>query len=447
LYLIGFHIGLGILVSIFRPLAQIYFFAVVIYFFYRIIYRSDKQKEVLIAAAYMMGAEVFFRMTKALVLYESGKYLVMLFLLMGMFYQGFKKNAYPYIFYLLLLIPGVYISYLNLNFDSHFRQMILFNLSGPLSLTVAAVYCYGRTIKFADLLQVLDVIIYPLIAMTVYVYIYNPDISEVITSTVSTSATSGGYGPNQVATVLGLGVFILFSRLLIPYKNKLLHFVMMFFLVTMAYRALITFSRGGVITSGVMCIVFAFLLYFSTSLKSKFRISYKLIAVFGAVVAIWLYALLQTGGLIGNRYANQDALGREKEDVTTGRADLIRADLDAFREEPVFGIGVGKVKSYYIEHLNIELPSHNEVARMLSEHGSLGIIALLILLFAPIATKLHGRKNIYFYTFILFWLMTISHSSMRIAAPGFIYGLSLLNVDYGTKKKTSLYRKQAPQES
>jgi hypothetical protein len=240
--------------------------------------------------------------------------------------------------------------------------------------------------------------------------------------------------------MLGLGVFFLFVRLLIPYRSKLVHFIMMFFLMAMAYRALITFSRGGVIVAVVMIIVFSFILYFSTSLKTKFKLSYKLIGVVGAVFAIWLYALLQTGGLIGNRYTNRDALGREKADVTTGRAQLIEADIVAFSESPVFGLGVGRVKQFYINRLNIELPSHNEVARMFSEHGALGLIALLILIIAPTFTKLYGRKNIFFYPLLLFWLLTISHSAMRIAAPAFIYGLALLNLNYA-KKKPALHRK------
>ncbi len=424
--------------SVFKPLMMLYFFVVTAYFLYRIVVGSDKQKEVLHAAAYMAGAEVYFRMTKALIFYESGKYMVILFLLMGMFYQGFKRNAFTYVFYFLLLLPGVYVAYLNLNFDAEFRKMILFNLSGPIALTISAVYCFNRTISFQRMLSVMDTMIYPLIAMTVYIYLYNPDVREVITSTVSTSATSGGFGPNQVATVLGLGVFLLYNRLLISYPNKLVHLIMMFFLAAMAYRALITFSRGGVITALVMCAFFTIIYYLSTSLKAKFKLTYKFIAVIGAAGAIWIYALLQTGGLIGNRYANEDALGREKEDVTTGRVDLLIADFEAFSENPIFGIGVGKVKSFYVERLNTELPSHNEIARMFSEHGTFGVIALLILMFAPWASIIAGRRNIYFIPFFIFWLLTIGHSSMRIAAPAFIYGLALLNISYGSAKKNRL---------
>src|SRR5690606_31152854 len=106
-----------------------------------------------------------------------------------------------------------------------------------------------------------------------------PDIREVITNTASNSAVSGGYGPNQVATVLGLGGFLLLSRLLIPYKNILVQWTMMFFMMLMAYRALLTFSRGGVLVAIVMSLAFIVIVYFSTSLKNKAKITLKMTGI------------------------------------------------------------------------------------------------------------------------------------------------------------------------
>ncbi|WP_432410004.1 O-antigen ligase family protein [Rasiella sp. SM2506] len=436
-----FHVGIGLLATAYRPAMLIYFLVVVVYFLYRIFVLPNKQREVLIAASYMVGAEVFFRMTKAYFLYETGKYMVILFLLIGMFYQGFKRSSLTYFIYFLLLLPGVYISFLNQELDNSFRQTILFNLSGPLCLTAAAMYCYGRSLKLQELFTCLNFMIYPLISMTLYIYFFNINIREVITGTASTSETSGGYGPNQVATVLGLGTFILFSRFLIPYKNKMVHLVMMFMLLAFAHRAIITFSRGGVFVGAIMVVVFTIIYYLISRLRTKFVITSRIVAVAGACLAIWTFSVLQTGGLIANRYANKDALGREKEDVTTGRLDLISADFEAFSKYPVFGLGVGRSTKFYEEELNIEIPSHNEISRMFSEHGFFGILALLVLILAPLASKFTGRKNIYFYPFLIFWLLTIAHSSMRIAAPAFIYGLSLLNIDYG-KKETPVRREQ-----
>lgn len=436
-----FHVGIGVVASLNRSSMLLYMIAVFVFFCWQIISKKNKELNVLLACAYFTGAEVFFRMTKAFIFYETGKYAVLFFSIIGIFFLGFKKNAFPYVLYLLLLLPGVLVSYDLIAYDSNFRTAVLFNLSGPICLCLASVFIYGRTISFDQFLKVLDYILYPLISMTVYIILYSPDIREIITSTASNSSVSGGYGPNQVATVLGLGIFILLTRMLIPYKNFLVHWTMMFFLVLMGYRALLTFSRGGVLVAIVISVVFIVIFYFASSLKNKVKLSFKMLGLVAVTLAIWSFTILQTGGLIGNRYANEDALGREKGDVTTGRVDLLETEIDAFKESPILGVGVGRVKTYFETELGIELPSHNEISRMLSEHGLLGIFALLVLIFSPIITKMKGRKNIYFYPFLIFWALTIAHSSMRIAAPAFIYALCLLNIDYAPKKEPALHRK------
>lgn len=441
--MIALHIGLGVLAFTYRPLMVGYLILVVCYFLYRIITKNNKQQEILLAAAYIMAAEVFFRMTKAYFFYETGKYLVILFMIFGLVYDGFKKNAFPYVLYILLLLPGVWIALMNLEYTSNFRNQILFNLSGPLCLAFSAIYCYGKVISQKRFLQILNIIVYPLIAMATYVFLYNPDIREVITGTASSHATSGGYGPNQVTTMFGLGAFILYTRLFIPYKNKIVHIIMIFFMIVLVYRALITFSRGGVIVALIMIIIFTLSFFLMSRLRTKVKIIFKILPIIAGIIVIWLFALIQTGGLIGNRYANKDALGREKSDVTTGRGNLMSTDIEGFKENPSFGLGVGSGKYYRIEELGIEAASHNEITRMLSEHGTFGILALVILLFAPIIDKFTGRQNIYFFPFLLFWFLTINHSSMRIAAPAFIYGLSLLHLK-SKHEKSSLHRKSIP---
>ena len=69
------------------------------YFIYKIYISKNKVKYVLFATAYITGAEVFFRMTKAFIFYETGKYAVMLLSVLGIFYLGFKKKAFPYVLY------------------------------------------------------------------------------------------------------------------------------------------------------------------------------------------------------------------------------------------------------------------------------------------------------------------------------------------------------------
>lgn len=419
----------------------IYSFAVVVYFSWQIIREKNKLFYVLAASAYFMSAEVLFRMTGAYIFYETGKYAVIWFSLLGMFHYGFKRNAAPYIIYILLLLPGIMVTFVDLKHTMNFRTAMFFNLSGPLCLSVASIFTYGRTVTFQEILRIIDYMIYPLISITIFIVIYSPDIRDVVTNTASNEAVSGGYGPNQVATVLGLGVFLLLTRFFIPYKNVLVHWTMMFFMALMAYRALLTFSRGGVLVAAVICIVFIGVFYLSSGFKLRVKTGGRVIAIIATGLAIWTFTIFQTRGLIENRYENRDALGREKGDITTGRAELLETEIDAFKENPYLGVGVGRVKAVFQDELGKNLPTHNEISRMLSEHGVFGILALLVLIFAPIITKAKGRRNIFFWPFLLFWFLTIAHSSMRIAMPAFIYALSLLNIDYESKKKTALPRK------
>lgn len=420
----------------------IYFFIVLIYFISKLIKERDKFLWALIGASYFTGVEVFLRMTKANPFWETGKYAVILFSLIGITLVGFKRNAIPYVIYFLLLVPGILIAYDQLAYDLNFRKSVLFNLSGPICLSVACVFVFGRTITLSDLLKVLDYMVYPIISTTVYVILYQPTGQEIFQSTASNAAASGGFSGNQVSTILGLGFFILLTRYFLPYKTKLLHWTMMFFMALMGYRALLTFSRGGVITAVVIGVVFIIVYFLKVTFKRKRILTVKLVILSLGIFLLWGYSEVQTGGMITNRYENKDSLGREKEDITTGRADLAESELNVFKTNPIFGIGVGRVSGVFEEELGVEGASHNEIMRTMSEHGVFGILALLTLIFAPIITKLQGRKNIYFWSFFLFCFLTMGHSSMRVAAPAFIYALCLLNVDYETEKKVVARRKR-----
>lgn len=390
---------------------------------------------VLAGSAYITGAEIFLRMTKGMVFYESGKYMVIIFMLMGMYHQGFKLKAWPYLFYLALLLPGVYVTYLGMNFtDVSFRKTILFNLSGPLSLAFSAIYCFQLQIKLKDFLKVMDYLLYPLIAMTIYVVVYTPESQNLFATAESNAAASGGWSGNQVATIFGLGIFALFARFLIPYKSKVIHLMMMGFLILMTFRAFLTFSRGGVVTAALMIIAFSGLFYFKINLWRKAKLLTKFIVIGLGVVALWSYSVVRTDGMIVNRYEGRSSQGELEDDITTGRVDILEQELDAFLAAPITGLGVGRTKFYRAEQTGIDLPSHNEVTRMLGEHGFFGILALLVLLLTPCYLILSGHKNIFLIPLIIFWGLTINHSAMRVAAPGFIYGLALLSVTYPTKK-------------
>ena len=171
----------------------------------------------------------------------------------------------------------------------------------------------------------------------------------------------------------------------------------------------------------------------------------KVLGVFvlfiGALALAWVISSNQSGGLSEKRYANQNAAGIEKEDISTGRTDLFINEIEGFVESPFWGIGSSRAKDQRIEEDGQGVTSHNEISRTLAEHGIFGVMILVILLFKPLNMRTSNPQNYYFYALLAFWFATINHSSMRIAAPAFIYGLALLNV---RNEKPSIRRKPSP---
>ena len=391
------------------------------------------------AAAYIAGAEVFWRQTSALVFYETGKYAVILFLIIGMYFKGTSSRTVPYWLYIFILIPGIVVAAVTLNYQADFRRLIAFNLSGPVCLGVVALYCYYKKIKQKDMQKVLMMLLLPLLSQMFYLYFYTPTLREEIISLSGNYAATGGFGPNQISTVFGLAAFLLVTRLF-TIKNIIINFLDLILLGLMGYRAVVTFSRGGVFTAVICIVAFVTFLYYKQNRSDQRKTRFKVFLVGTVAFLVWSFTSTMTSGLIGNRYANENAMGESKGDISTGRIELVETELEGFYRNPVVGIGVGKGREFREENMGIEINTHNEISRLLAEHGMLGVVAILILIFVPITFWLKFENNYYFLAFLAFWFATINHSAMRIALPALVYGLALLYIV--DEKKRPDYKKK-----
>ena len=412
-------------------LSKIFSVLILIFGFYYVVNSRNRENNVLVVAGYIVGAEVFLRMTGGSFFYEFSKYGVILFMLIGFYYSGFSKNAVPMWIFLMLLLPGVLIAAETLNLTTNIRKAVLFNISGPLCLGVAGLYCYSRNISIKQLSNVLLATGLPIIATSVYLFLYTPDLKEILIGTGSNYSTSGGFGPNQVATILGLGMFIFVSRLLLNSNSKLIFIINLIIAFNISFRGLLTFSRGGVITGLVMIIILLLFIYKSTKSNGKLKLNFLIISIILVFLSTWFYTTSQTSGLINKRYANQNAAGQEKASQLSGREKIFESEFNAFIDNPIFGVGIGKgVELREEETGGMVIASHNEVTRMLAEHGLVGILSLLILFLTPIFLYLDNKQNIFTICFLSFWFLTINHAAMRTAAPAFIYALSLLKLHF-----------------
>ncbi|MCD9575288.1 O-antigen ligase family protein [Flavobacterium soyae] len=430
------HAIIAVAVFVVPFLSKVYALLIPIIGFFIVYRKKNRNNEALLVAAYLVGVEVFLRMTGGNFNNEYVKITVIFFMLLGMVYSNFSSNAFIYAFFLLLLIPGVLIAMNAADFDVDIKKALVFNLSGPFCLCICAIYMFNRRIVFSDLQNIVLAMGIPIITTTVYLFLYNPSVKDVVTGTQSNFETSGGFGPNQVSTILGLGMFVFFSQLVLFSKSKKEMIINGILLICISYRAIVTFSRGGVIAGIVMIICLLMLLYYFSNSMGKSKIGLIFVLMGFLALGVWSYTSLQTRGMIEKRYANKDAKGREKKDRLGGREAIIDADLKLFFDNPILGIGAGMGKELRKDSLGEEVAAHNEISRMLSEHGLFGIIGLLILLTVPFILYINNRQHLYFLSFFIFWLLTINHAAMRTAAPAFVYALTLLSVQIKLPVKT-----------
>jgi O-antigen ligase len=422
------HIGLGLLLYLFPAIAKLITVVIFVFGLLWIVKNEDKDAQTLYAAAYLVGAEVLLRMFGATIFNEFGKYSIMIFAAVGIAYRGLQPLSFLFFFFLLLLIPGIFIGIKNLALDVNVRKAIAFNISGPACLGVFAMYTAGRMVTLEQVKKTMFFLGLPILSILVILFLRVPSVKEVVTGTDSNFATSGGFGPNQMSTILGLGMFLFFTMFLIDQRSKKLTWIYLIVSVVLGYRCLVTFSRGGMITGVVMILLLLGVLYWKLNPVGKAKIFGIGVAALLMGLGVWTYSTIQTSGLIEKRYANQDAAGREKEDKLGGREKVNKAEIQMFFDNPITGVGVGVNKQYREEMTGIEAASHNELTRMLAEHGLAGVIGLMILFLVPFVTSFTNRQHLFLWSFFFFWLLTINHAAMRLAAPAFVYALSLLKV-------------------
>lgn len=432
--LIIVHIAIGFVIFLIPFLAKLYTLLIIVFGFVLMLRTKNRNNEALLICCYIVGVEVFLRMTGGNPLHELSKYLVVFFMLFGMFYKGFSKNSFIYVFFLLLLIPGIIIGANELSFDTNIRKAIAFNISGPVCLGIAAIYCYQRVVTKDEIYKMLIYIGLPIVSMAIYLFLYTPSNKEIFISTQSNFSASGGFGPNQVSTSLGLGMFVFFVLALLFSTTKKIIIINLIIFVFVSYRGILTFSRGGVITGLAMIAFLVVVLYYYSipKVKTKLLTIILFLSIGGGL--LWTYSVYKTNGMIEYRYANKDARGREKGDSMGGREAIAGTEMDAFMENPIFGIGVGMNAEYREEVIGHKVSSHNEITRMLADHGAIGILGLIVLIITPFLLYMGNKENIFMFSFFIFWALTINHAAMRTAAPSFIYALSLLKVSMSNEK-------------
>jgi len=391
---------------------------------FHILYSRNQNNQAAFWAAYMVGLEILLRMTGGFLVYEAGKYSVVFFLALGLLTEKAPRpQPLPIFFYAFLLIPSIAV----VDFPDflHFRKDVSFNLSGPLSLIICTIYFYKRLQNLESLISILRLVVLPLISVIVYLTLVTPELSEIEYGTQSNFKASAGFGPNQISIIMGLGILITGLAL---YFGKTITGMFIGDLLLMAsllVRGLATFSRGGMI-GGVaalgILVLFSFL-FSNRVIPLPKAIAYSL-GAFMIVLLSWNYVNEISENRLQYRYQGINYRTGQAKDITSGRLLILEHELNLFYENPLMGIGPGMIREIALRG-NYVANTHSEYSRTLAEHGLLGLLGVLILLIFPIKYILQQPKELYPISFAIIFLVffTMFHSAMRLAMPGFLFGL------------------------
>lgn len=412
------HVLIGALVFAWPAAATLHAWAIIAFGVW-LAASTPRQSDVAILAAYVVGAEVLWRMAGAATFWEIGKYAVTGILLIS-FARGVPtRSTNAAIVYFALLLPSIGTLAQNAIDLSDIRDQISFNLSGPLTLAVAACFFTQLTLSRRDLGAILLAALGPVIAIASLTLLSTYAAGTIeFSGRSSNAATSGGFGPNQVSAVLGLGAVCCFLLLAtqsdLGARRRGLLFVA---LVVCFVQSAMTFSRGGIYMSASAIAGAALYL-----LRDR---AGRQLVVGSAVVLTLLY------GFIVPRLANltDGALVERFEDVTaTGRWDLAKSDLRLWAEQPLVGVGPGlAMRTRTTASFDYEVAAHTEWTRLLAEHGVFGLISLVVLLNMMGANlrRARGPMEKAVVTSLLIWCsLFLSIDAMRIAAPAFLVGLT-----------------------
>jgi hypothetical protein len=232
----------------------------------------------------------------------------------------------------------------------------------------------------------------------------------------SNFVTSGGYGPNQVSSVLGLGGALL---LLVPVLWRVTRGETLLAVgaagVLFSSSAL-TFSRGGLL-SGIAALGLGGLF----ALRDP---EYRARLVPLATLFVVAGALFVLPSL--DRFTEGKFTERMNDRGMAGREVLMKSDLAIWERNPVMGVGPGMSKLARLENKRAMM-AHTEFTRLVAEHGVLGIVALALLAWMGLVAVFSappGASRALAACFVAWATLSMLHAAMRIAAPAFFFGLA-----------------------
>lgn len=434
------HVLVGILATISHLPVVAFFHILFLFSLVNLFQVSGKDRPKLLAEIiiYFASFESIGRLAQAdpFLPYELGKYILLILCPLGILLSRGKsiKGSIGFII-LILAIPAIF-------FDESGRVApieVRFNILGLLNIGFAIVFFSALKITLKELVGWSKLLLYPIVSVLVFTIIRTPDLDSVDFSLGANFATSGGFGSNQVSTILGVGVFLTAACILLNYRVTGYRWMDFVLLLLLTIQGLLTFSRGGMI-GGILGILV--LIYYLTklSLSERRRLSIPNFKKFVLPLVVFLIIVMAvansiTGGMLLLRYMGETqgtltgTADKSLDKITSNRAGLFVKDIELFTEYPLMGVGVGA--STYLRSDFKGYAPHIELSRLLAEHGILGMIIFLLFIAIFVLNKNTAPENIsrgfLMACFIIGFLATF-HSATRTYITPLLIGISSVSI-------------------
>lgn len=409
------HFPLGVVLYNAGPLALLHPIAVVLLGMLWAFQRHVTLDRVALVVAYLIGSEVLWRMAKIPVPWEFGKYSSVAIMFVALMSRKPFKVPLLSSVYFLVLLPACIFPLAELDV-SNARAQISSTLSGPLLLAMSCWFFSNIKLTPLRLRRLVLGIVIPLLSVASTTLFYTVTADDLNFTTESNFATSGGFGPNQVSAMLGLGVFLSVCCLVLFKIDKKLKVLLGFAAIFFAAQSALTFSRSG-IYSAIGASLAVLLLQFRNLGQGVKRLV-PILALSG-VFFLFVFPALNdfTDGKLHERFEDTG---------TSNRVEIAQTDFEIFFEHPILGVGVGMSNEYRRRVYGYGAGSHTEFSRLISEHGIFGVAALLSLSAMAIINFKRQKSTIgrALVAGVSVWcVLFMINAGTRLGAPSYLWGL------------------------
>ncbi len=368
------------------------------------------------AAGYVVGSEVLWRQTGADAPWELGKYLLILLFVGGIVrFVPRPRRVTTVVVLLAALLPACVVPLAKLP-PLGALEPIVFNVGGLFALGLGVVFVSHLTGSWRSIRPTLWCVVAPVVGTTAIASVSTRHLAPIDFINESNFGATGGFGPNQVSTILGFGGLCLFFLAVkeTTFARRMLAVGLAIWFLT---QGGLTFSRGGLLNVVAAVLVSLPFLIKQRTVAKRVLVVMLIIGLLAVLVVIPRLSTF-TGGALETRFTDT----RERDQRTT----LVDRDVELFLDNPILGVGVGESVVVRVDRTVME--SHTEWTRLIAEHGALGLVVIAcmsLLLVRGVHQQRFAWARGWSLAFGVWTAVDLAHSATRIAAPSLAFALVL----------------------